>query len=312
MTKQAQIGLGTVQLGLPYGNKASSQIMPTREAFEILQLAVDQGVIFYDTAIAYGESEARIGEFDLAHKSPAIQISTKIPSVPEELWKDERQYWTYIVDQTKASAARLKISKHNLLQFHQCDVGFLSHKNTINTFERLLNEEICCRIGVSVYSPDQAEAAIAIGHVSTLQVPVNIIDRRFVDKNFIDKIKKSKIDLIARTAVLQGVLIPGAPLPEVKKRTQLSKLRQLAEAAASKLSKTPSLESAAFRFLFGNHGKNINFVLIGVDSIHTLRHNLTLIKNSTESLSSDDLRQFNSAIQFAVEHDLLNPGTWNL
>ncbi len=312
MLNKAQLGLGTVQLGLPYGNNSDSPIMPQSTAFDILQLAVEAGILFYDTAIAYGESESRLGEFELAGKSPNIEISTKIPAVSSNLWKNEALYWAFILEQASESITRLKIKKHNLLQFHQCDLEFLNHKNIFKIFERLLSEGICSKIGISVYTPDEADAAMATGYVSTLQVPVNIIDHRFVQDNFLQKVKHAKIELISRTAVLQGILISEAPLPNVKKRQELLKLRELAKIAVTRLTKSTSLEQAAFRFLFGNQGENLDVVLIGVDSIHTLRHNLTLIKNSTELLSSDDLRPFENAIQFADEHELLNPGTWNV
>ena len=35
-----KLGLGTVQLGLPYGNKAQSPLMPLTEAFDILEFAL--------------------------------------------------------------------------------------------------------------------------------------------------------------------------------------------------------------------------------------------------------------------------------
>jgi aryl-alcohol dehydrogenase-like predicted oxidoreductase len=65
------IGLGTVQLGLPYGNKSNSDLMPESGAFSILSFAVERGIDFYDTAIAYGESESRIGSFKFRNKYPA-------------------------------------------------------------------------------------------------------------------------------------------------------------------------------------------------------------------------------------------------
>lgn len=61
--KISELTLGTVQLGIPYGinNKYG---MPTfSQSEEILQTAIDHGVVSFDTAKGYGKSEAVLGQF---------------------------------------------------------------------------------------------------------------------------------------------------------------------------------------------------------------------------------------------------------
>ena len=55
--------LGTVQLGLAYGVN-NAQGMPTfEESSAILNTALDSGIVSFDTARGYGESEAVLGRF---------------------------------------------------------------------------------------------------------------------------------------------------------------------------------------------------------------------------------------------------------
>ena len=102
-----KLALGTVQLGLPYGNKAQLGVMPEKDAFSILDEAVASGITFYDTAISYGLSEERIGKFHLSAKSPDSLISTKIPQASPDLWQDEKTYWSWISNHLNESKARL-------------------------------------------------------------------------------------------------------------------------------------------------------------------------------------------------------------
>ncbi|MEI6398660.1 MAG: aldo/keto reductase, partial [Pseudomonadota bacterium] len=228
-----KIALGTVQLGIPYGNSSDQSLMPEEAAFGILEAALKAGIRFFDTAIAYGLSEERIGRFKLALKSPESLISTKIPVAEPKLWKDPDAYWQWITDHIEGSKRRLGINRHTLLQFHQCDLDFLTHPQTKIMFKRLTDEGFCESVGVSVYSPDQALAALATGAVKALQVPANMIDTRFIEGAVQDKARAMGVTLIGRSLFLQGVLIESAALPPVKKRSELSELRRLAKDASS-------------------------------------------------------------------------------
>ena len=77
----AKIGLGTAQLGLPYGNKAKMELMSLTDAAEIVDVALNHKVAFFDTAIGYGLSEERLGLLNVKERSPSTVLATKIPAV---------------------------------------------------------------------------------------------------------------------------------------------------------------------------------------------------------------------------------------
>lgn len=303
-----QLGLGTVQLGLPYGNAAGSPLMPKDQSFLILETALAGGIRFFDTAIAYGESETRIGAFDLVKKCPQANISTKFPPVSSDIWRDEAVYWEWLLGQLEGSKQRLNINKHGLLQFHQCDIEFLSSLSVQRSMQRLLSEKYCSKIGISVYTPEQAYAALAIPEVSSLQVPVNLIDRRFLEVKFLTEVKKRRVSLIGRSIFLQGVLIEGAQFPPVKQVEALKRLRLMTAKAVESVG---GLQNAAFRFVCGNFKGNIQTLLIGVDSPSSLMQNLTLFEKSTEPIPERVVEALDEARVFAEDRNLLHPGHWN-
>ena len=61
--KFSEFTLGTVQLGLNYGINNSHGMPTEEESADILKTALSCGVISFDTARAYGESEAVLGRF---------------------------------------------------------------------------------------------------------------------------------------------------------------------------------------------------------------------------------------------------------
>jgi aryl-alcohol dehydrogenase-like predicted oxidoreductase len=307
----AKIGLGTAQLGLPYGNKAKMELMSLTDAAEIVDVALNHKVAFFDTAIGYGQSEERLGLLNVKERSPSTVLATKIPAVEKGIWSDQGLFLEWVSNHILESLKRLKITRHELLQFHQCEVEFLTHPSVKYVFGRLLEMPEVQSIGVSVYFMGQALAALDTKFVTWLQVPVNIVDRRFLADDFLSLVKSTGIKLIARSSFLQGILVPQADLPPVKRIGELQELKSLALSACQQMGTPLSLDEVALQFLFSNHADNVDVILIGVDSAEALRHNLAIINRAKAPLSVRDLALFDRAMNFAAERELFNPGNWN-
>ena len=74
--RPAELVLGSVQLGVPYG-AANRTGKPSRAAaLRLVTRAVDAGITKFDTARAYGDSEDRLGEALRTRK--AIRTITKL------------------------------------------------------------------------------------------------------------------------------------------------------------------------------------------------------------------------------------------
>ena len=77
----AELVLGSVQLGVPYG--AANRVgKPSRAAaLQLVARAADAGITKFDTARAYGDSEERLGEALRTRK--AIRTITKLSPLGE-------------------------------------------------------------------------------------------------------------------------------------------------------------------------------------------------------------------------------------
>ena len=74
------LSLGTAQFGLPYGVANQRGQISLDDARAILRCAESAGIDTLDTAIAYGDSEDRLGEIGVA----SWQVISKLPGIPED------------------------------------------------------------------------------------------------------------------------------------------------------------------------------------------------------------------------------------
>ena len=303
-----ELGLGCVQLGLPYGNAADSPLMPEQEALSILNLAAGSGITFFDTAAAYGESEQRIGLSKIVHRFNGVQISTKIPFAGAETWRCRSAYFSFLTEKIKNSCTRLGVPSLGLLQFHQHDVEFLESPDVRYCMRRLIAEGLCSAIGVSVYSPREADLCSELDHISTIQVPVNLLDRRFFTPELSKKYLLKRKVIVGRSILLQGVLTDAAPLPTVRKSGLLTDLRTLVRQA---LQGRPVFD-VAISFAKWGQPDQLSIALIGADSLKSLEMNINTWQISDQPNGSKSSNyDLTEAIEFAQKNDLLNPSTWN-
>ena len=96
------------------------------ESLESLQLAVDLGCNFFDTALAYGDgkSERLLGELVRRNAGTKLYVATKVPPMNRE-WPSRRESSLdevfpadYIRQSTELSLENLGASRIDLLQFH--------------------------------------------------------------------------------------------------------------------------------------------------------------------------------------------------
>lgn len=196
----AALALGTVQFGLPYGvANSSGQVAPEAIA-EILSVARGAGIDTLDTAIAYGESEARLG----AQGMQSWQVVSKLPPLPPEC-PDVAEWVNAGVD---GSLARLGIPRLKALLLHRSQ-DLLSPRG--DALHRAL---LACResgrvgqIGVSVYSPQDIDAVRRRHPIDIVQAPFNVVDRRLATSGMLARLADEGVEVHVRSAFLQGLLL---------------------------------------------------------------------------------------------------------
>lgn len=214
--KQSPLVLGTAQLGFPYGIANKVGKMTQEEVDEIVQEAWKCGIRRFDTAQNYGESEVLLGKaLSRIDHSQEAKIISKIDPVLGCL--DSKA----IIDSVDKSLERLKIKQFYAILIHNEESLFLWDKGLDKICIGLVNSGKAQKLGISVYSPDKALRALDISELGILQVPTNILDRRFKDRGVFQKAQNKKKEIYIRSVFLQGLLLMR--LEEIPKKMDFVK-----------------------------------------------------------------------------------------
>lgn len=223
--KFSRIGLGTVEIGIPYGIGRTT-LPSDKEADAILKSAVEMGITYIDTARGYGVAEERIGKSGIG-KRDGIIIGTKcgqfLKDDPEIHGGDLEQRIREDID---ASRKNLHQDSLTLVQFHNEREDFTDFREIIEILQKLKDEQKIQHVGIATRGEDAALTAIATGFFETVQVAYSIADQRMAHA-VLSRAKQHSIAVINRSVLLKGALTENRKnLPE-----QLSALRASADAA---------------------------------------------------------------------------------
>lgn len=191
-----KIAIGTVQFGLAYGAFNSAGQVPEAEVSEILDLAQAEGVRVLDTAHAYGNSEAVLGELKAGAR---FSIVTKVPALTAS------DPATQVRQLFSQSLERLRVDKvHGLLLHRAADLLGEQGSAVWRALEELRNSGQVGRIGFSAYGSDEALALLQRYPVQLIQLPLNVFDTRHHDSGVLDLCSARGIEVHVRSVFLQG------------------------------------------------------------------------------------------------------------
>jgi aryl-alcohol dehydrogenase-like predicted oxidoreductase len=195
------------------------------EAKRSLNLAIDQGLNFIDTALAYGDghSERLVGEVARSRKE-RIYVATKVP--PKNLeWPARdvplRQVFThdYIVMCTEQSLRNLGVETIDLQQLHVWHDNWTDESEWIDALLNLREQGKVRYFGLSLndYQPWNAIKALRQGHIDTVQVIYNIFEQAPEDELY-PVCQELNIGVIARVPFdeggLTGAIRPDSVFPD--------------------------------------------------------------------------------------------------
>jgi len=193
--------LGTVQLGMHYGIANVRGKPDAAQAQAIVAAAWGAGIRHFDTAQAYGDSEAVLGQ---ALRALGIAdeacIASKLAAHldPEDLSAVEAA-----IEET---FARLGVERLWCLMFHQARwLGYWDG----GLGDLLLRYRASGRIqhlGVSISPPEEAAACLAHPQMAVLQMPCNAWDRRLRDQGVFEAARQASKLSCVRSVYLQGLL----------------------------------------------------------------------------------------------------------
>ncbi len=285
-----RLALGTVQFGLPYGIANKAGQVSRAEAKAMLQLATTHGIDTLDTAIAYGDSEACLGDVG----TQDFKVVTKLPALPDTC--SDVKVW--VAQQVNASLLRLGVKEVYGLLLHRS--GQLLGSNGAALFqalEDLKSNGLVQKVGVSIYSPSELDTLTLHYHFDLVQAPFNLVDQRLYKSGWLQRLKDDGVEIHTRSAFLQGLLLMSlADVPS--KFSPWVNLWQIWHSWLTAHDISALQASLAFPLSF----PEIDRVVIGADSVSQLSQIISATKwpanISLPNLQCDD-------------EGLINPVNWN-
>lgn len=284
-----KLALGTVQFGLNYGIANQQGQVSHDAARAIIEHARASDIDMLDTAIAYGDSERRLGEIGI----PDWQVVSKLPAIP--VGCSDISEW--VADAVNESLYRLKIkSLYGLLLHRPQQLVEQDGDRLYHTLQQLKHDGLVRKIGVSIYDPEELDALAGRYDIDIVQAPFNIMDRRLIDSGWLSRLAEQGTELHVRSVFLQGLLLM-TPSDRLKKFERWASLWSKWENWLKYTELTPLQACLRYALSFSE----INKVIIGVDSLNQLKEILLA--------TAGPMPQVPKGLQ-TNDIDLLNPARW--
>jgi aryl-alcohol dehydrogenase-like predicted oxidoreductase len=186
----------------------------TQDSLRALRAAIEQGIDFIDTALAYGDgvSERLVGQA-VREAGGRVRVATKVPP-KNRLWParpgidiDDVFPYDYIIKSTEESLRNLNIDCIDLQQLHVWNPAWIGRDSWRKAFEALKSSGKVRAVGVSIndHQPDSGIGIIETGLIDSVQVIYNVFDQTPETRLFPACIKHN-IGVIARVPFDEGSL----------------------------------------------------------------------------------------------------------
>jgi aryl-alcohol dehydrogenase-like predicted oxidoreductase len=186
-----------------------------QESLAAMQLAVDLGCNFFDTAWAYGEgkSDSLLGEIMARNSKKRIYAASKIPpandkwpALPSYKYRDVFSA-DHVFKYADLIRKNLRVDTIDLLQFHVWDDSWTDEPEFHSTVEKLKDGGWIRNFGLSLnrWEPANGIKALRTGLVDSVQVIYNIFDQAPEDELF-PACQELNVGVIARVPFDEGSL----------------------------------------------------------------------------------------------------------
>jgi aryl-alcohol dehydrogenase-like predicted oxidoreductase len=269
-----------------------------------LQMAVDLGCNFFDTAWAYGDgkSDGLLG--DLIAKNPHKRIyaaskippkNSKWPASPKDRYRDVFPA-DHVFDFANQILKQLKTKSIDVLQLHVWDDGWTDDPEFRSTVEKLKKDGLIRAFGLSLnrWQPENGLKAIRTGLVDVVQVIYNIFDQAPEDE-LLPLCREMNIGVIARVPLdegsLGGKMTLATRFPENDWRSKyfgrenleqtiprVEKLKQVVPAGMT-------LAEMALRFILAN--PDVSTTIVGMRKPEHVRENFAASEGLSRELMAE-------------------------
>ncbi|MEE8349683.1 MAG: aldo/keto reductase [Acidobacteriota bacterium] len=182
------------------------------ESSKALHRAVDQGLNFIDTALAYGDghSERLVGKV-LKDREERIYVATKVPPQnkrwPASGTLEEAFPRHHLIQSAETSLRNLGVETLDLFQLHVWSPSWIQDNQWFETLSELREQGKIAHFGISVndHQPETAEELVQSGRIDTIQVIYNIFEQAPADRLF-PLCQEKGVGVIARVPFDEGAL----------------------------------------------------------------------------------------------------------
>ena len=253
---KSKIIIGSANFGLNYSHLNSYKKVNIKEIKKIIRFCEKNRINYLDTASGYGNAENIIGQL----KKTEWKIISKIPKIKSQ---NSREIKKNILRIIKTSLNNLNCKSLYAILLH--DEKQLMSKNGSEIFKflrYLKKKRIINKIGVSFYTPSVLLKTLLNFKIDLIQIPINYVNKSFINQQIIKKIKKQNIEVHARSIFLQGLLL--------KKKTNDKRLKKFINYLNEwhHTNKISRLESSL------NFFNNLNFIdkyIFGLENLSQLK-----------------------------------------
>lgn len=280
--------IGTVQFGLDYGITNVTGIVSKNELDTIFKFCNDKNIIYFDTAQDYGKSEDIISKYKKYYSNFKIITKGKFINNNFDLIINKSLNKFDIIDY---------FLLHSFSEYSDELINKLDHLKKLNKIKK---------IGVSVYTVDEAIKLLDDLRINTIQIPFNYIDIQWDNEIFLSKINsRPDIEIHVRSIFLQGILLN----PIVKKPINIEQIDfDLLNKIIDELILEFNMSKLEFCFAYINSFDWINKFLIGIDNYSHLELNYNII-NKNLKLSNEQLLIIKKKIK-NINKLICNPSQW--
>jgi aryl-alcohol dehydrogenase-like predicted oxidoreductase len=259
-----KLALGAVQFGKNYGLVNGKKIK-NHELKKIEKLIISTGIKFIDTSTNYGDSEKIIGNSNLNKLNIITKIKLPKKNVNVDQWVKKKIY---------SSLTKLKVNKiYGVLIHDYRDLFGVRGKKYLKYLYYLKDKNIIQKIGLSIYSPNDLKKIWNFWKPEIVQVPLNVIDQRFLKSRWVPALKKFKILIFVRSCFLQGLL-----LSDYRSNPRFKKFYKILDKFSNwcKLNHISRLQ-ACIDFI--KTKKNIDYLVVGFNNYSQFKEILKSYKN---------------------------------
>jgi len=283
-----RLALGTAQFGSDYGIANTVGRIPDADAAALLAHAWRAGVRTLDTAIAYGDSESRLGVLGVGD----WRVISKLPAMPANV---DAVRW--VAEAVDGSLGRLQRRSLSALLLHRPQqllepVG----ESLYEGLRQVKAAGLVEKIGVSIYDPAELDALTSRFTFDIVQAPCSVIDRRLAESGWLARLVAAGTEVHVRSVFLQGLLlmpINARPAKFARWSSVWSRWDQWLLAAGLRP------VDACLRYALSV--PEVDCVVVGVDSVGQLDEILRAAGGSMPPFPAD-LR--------SSDPDLVNPSRW--